>query len=138
MADLLWMLVCKESIVDVRSNNVTLVNIIEEIMGPPGDEVFGVHLVVVILWRRTEQSDEEEVTYRLRWLDQGGNEIQTVDPMSFTIAESKQRQRSFHSLLGLPIRGPGRYSLVVECLADDDEYEEAGRYDIEIRRQAEA
>ena len=98
--------------IDQETNNVSVINLIEELRVPPPPETDNplsilMRSVVVSLWGRTAPDTPERSLGRARWMDAVGDELG-----SFTYEidlRNHERSRIRVNLNDIPIRAPGTY-----------------------------
>jgi hypothetical protein len=110
-----WSILCSKCIVDNRTNNATLVEILEQLtilIPNDGSGLVVREMDLVTLWSR-ETEEEEQGRARLTLLDPKGSPV--GDPILFSLDLSvNQRLRSVTSLQSIPFNGVGRYTFRTE------------------------
>ena len=116
MADHIWTVVCERSIVDARSNNVSLIHIVEQIEVRGATDVVPMKVVVASLWAKTAPPGEgETVRCRVTWCGPDGGPVGDAQTVSEgTMTREQLRLRTFVEFQGIPVREAGRYRFVVE------------------------
>jgi len=121
-----WSVLCARAVIDSESNNISLFDVVEQIVaiGPgiaaiaPGAEgVAPVSLELVTLWSRDSLDEATRGRARLRIVGPDGMQIGNpfeyeVDLTNFVRIRNRFRMAAF------PIRGPGKYSVVIETEQD--------------------
>lgn len=138
----IWAVVCKRSIVDAETNNVSLIDVLEEVSVslPPATKInkvkkgYGIvpmNFEVVSMWIR-ESSEEKSVgRSRIAICDPSGRIVQSTE-IDVDLREY-QRMRTRQRFSGLPVRGEGNYWLCVE-LKDEgkDKWIEVDRVPLQV------
>lgn len=123
MIEHVWTVICRQSVIDRDSNNVSLFDILEQITihgEPPGDDaaVAPVEMEVMTLWSRSDYGVPARGAQRLTLLSPSGEALasgkQEVD------LSKHRRFRSRTRFRGLPVKGPGRYIFRVEQMEEDE------------------
>lgn len=116
MPEVVWAVFCSDHIVDSRTNQITLVNIIENV-NVKGDfpAMLGIPMWLVILWERSEIESTEPETfhYYLPVQQPGGGEL-IPSPKEHTGTIEKIRLRTMTAMLGLPVHGEGKLEVIIE------------------------
>jgi hypothetical protein len=133
MAKYTWSVLCAKSIVDQSDNSLTLVNTIDEIMGPAPPSQTAVvpfPMELVILSTRSNQAVPETTPARMRFINPAGQELGKVD---FSVDLQKARRiRNFLKMEGIPIAGPGIYEFHVEFMNAAGTYDLVGTTPLEV------
>lgn len=119
MIEHIWTVLCSRSLIDQRTNNISLIDIIEElrIVGPPlpqsGEQVIiPINFEVVTLWSRGEDNLPFRGHGRLLFIDPAGNTLRSLD---FEIDLSVfQRVRNCLGIIGFLVQNQGRHILRVQ------------------------
>ena len=117
-----WSVLCSRSVIDTESNNITLVEILEQItlQGLPptqGDRegVVPIHVELVTLWSRTRIDQPGQSRARTTFIRPSGPLTESVQEYPIDLREHRRlRQRT--RLAGLTIREPGFHAFRVEYL----------------------
>ena len=113
-----WTILCSQAITDTRSNNVSLINIIErmdvtlhESTFPEGKAINAkIPLEIMSMWEKADD-DPSEGTAVIELIDATGKKLGGVD-VQLDLSESRRCRTQTH-LDQFPITGPGRYVLRV-------------------------
>jgi hypothetical protein len=117
MAQHIWSILCTRTIVDERTHNVTIVDVIEQlnIESPPPQTgpitMIPINYEIVSLWMRDRPEVAEDKDARLKCVLPNG---QTVTAVPFKITLTNLRYRTVASANGLPFVGAGIYSFEIE------------------------
>ena len=137
----IWTVVCRAHIVDQQTNNVSLIDVLEEItVAPEGVETpanvrqFPAIFSVVSLWSRGDPARPETGQARLSFLSPAGEQLgentAEVDLREF------RRMRLLNQFMGFPAAGAGIYRFVVERRADANApWEEVARVPLDVTVQ---
>jgi hypothetical protein len=137
-----WTLPCRVAITDQNTNNVSLVEVLEEIaVAPleaspdPARPKFPAVFDVVSLWARA--NPDEPAT--------GQGRVRLVSPRGETLIEQAvevdlrevRRLRSVGRIMGLPLRGAGTYHFRIDVRPNPDAaWTEVGRVPLEVSVEA--
>lgn len=123
MAEHLWTVLCARCLVDAETNNVSLIDVIEQLtlagdppkLPPDGKPIIlaGTQLNVVSLWTRADLTRSERVTFRLVVITPDGKRIVPKEQHDLDL-ENQRRMRVFLRLNSFPYRGPGDYNWLIE------------------------
>jgi len=119
-----WTVVCSHSTIDADTNNISLIEVLEQlsIKGPPftddGEPVIPIEFDVVTLWSRSN----------LDQLCQGQARLQLLAPSGVSLMEkeypinlsSHSRMRSRTRFAGFPLKGSGLYQFQVQFREEDE------------------
>ena len=116
----IWTVVCEKSITDSRSNNISLINVIEQIRFAPQEGVQTVPITgleVISMWCRSDSNTPETGNSRTTLLSPSGDELgQDKTIIDLT---KYQRIRRTWMFVGFPFTGAGRYHFVAQRQIDD-------------------
>ena len=117
MIDHIWSVLCLRASVDSRTNNVSLLEVLEEIgtnapQSPSGVGV-AVQASLVSLWARTPAQTPARGTSRVFWERPGGGVDQIVPNVDLDLS-TYERLRNIAEIYAVPYYGPGIYYLRVE------------------------
>ena len=130
----IWAILCRNAITDQQSNNISLIEVIDEITipaPPPAnvpetseDSGIALDASLVMLFARSHQDSPEVAQSRLRIVAPNGTQIQSVE-QEIDLTEIP-RARAIGRLIGLPTVLPqdGEYLLKIEAKAPDSDWEE--------------
>jgi hypothetical protein len=122
MIDHVWTVLCSRVIVDQKLNNVSLINILEQlnIKGEPlPDGVLPCEIHVATLWARSDFQVPAVGHGRLLFLSPSGESL--LDPFEHEIdLREKGRNRNFFHLSRLPVHEPGRHEFCLDYRLDND------------------
>jgi hypothetical protein len=122
MIDHVWTVLCSRSVIDSERNNISLLDVIEQInvVGPaasPGNVLLQSELVS--LWARSEPKTPASGQGRARLVGPDGKQLtQTLFPIDLSAFE---RLRTRAAITVLPIYGSGRYWVVVDLRENGEE-----------------
>ena len=134
----IWTAPCRVGIVNQDTNNVSLIEVLEElVLGPlrsrqdPAKPQLPAIFDVVTLWAREDPERPET----------GQGRIRLISPQGETLVEQRlevdlrevRRLRSFGRILGFSMQGDGVYSFRIDRRPDEAaEWEEVGRVPLEV------
>lgn len=108
---LLSIIVCEACIVDVRTNNVSLINVLEEVAAVSFPTAIGKLAVVALFEKDASEPNNPPVVLHVWINDQQITELPMVADF-----QDRSRSRMIAELQGMPIIGPGqiRFSITHE------------------------
>jgi hypothetical protein len=118
MAQHIWTVPCRLSTVDRESNNVSLIQVLEEIAVPtvppvqPSLALFPAIFDVVTLWGRDDENSSEGATGRMSLVSPTGEAL-IVTEYEIDLRESR-RFRAVSRILGFPTQTSGTYKFRIE------------------------
>lgn len=129
----IWTVLCKQSITDVRTNNVSLIESLERIQFPnETEQVRGLNLVfeIISMWWRTD----------LKTPEQGIGQVMMLSPKKEKLLEYdieinlKDHQKSRSSLIiqGIPFDGFGIYEFIIQVKTNDSDWIKVSETPLEI------
>lgn len=147
MIDHVWTVVCSRAVIDKESNNVSLQNVLEQLVVSKKAQsdageleidtsskfVLPYRFMVISLWSRSDLK-EGVIGYGRVKLYSPDNEL-LIEPKIFEInLHNFRRFRSRGVFPGFPIQGPGKYTFSVEFRIDEEtQWKEVSRVPIEVR-----
>jgi len=130
--DHVWTVFCSRAVIDKRTNNVSIQNIIEQITikgEPKSDAAIPIVCEVVTLWARADFDVPAQGRLRLAYLSPSGK---VLNSMEREIDLSKSRRYRIQTIFqGLPVEEPGRYTFRVE-LENEDEWHQVATIPLEV------
>jgi hypothetical protein len=117
----IWSIVCSNSIIDSDFNNISLINVIEQLQieaTPLKGGVLPIHLELVSLWVRENLEVAVEGNSRISFLSPSGK-ILTSKEIPIGLNE-KERIRNRLIYEGLPIEEPGTHIFKIEIQSDGE------------------
>lgn len=114
MAKLVWGLLCQRVIVDQDSNTASYIDTVEELHFPSFPGV-APPVTVALLWERGDVG--EVLVTRLTWKAPGAKKNPSFSPPEVEMPQSRHRMNVVVG--GLPVKGPGRYEMVVDLRVRD-------------------
>lgn len=123
MIDHVWTVLCARAIVDSQSNNISLIDVIEQLsIGDPRaaqgvEGVVPLPVELVTLWSRAQ--DEQPIISRGRtsFIRPSGLLNESIREHDIDLRVSKRLRHRQH-FMGLPIREPGRHIFQVDLWDD--------------------
>jgi len=121
MIDHIWSVLCSRSVIDRDTNNVSLQNVLEQIIihaEPRSGLVIPVEYEIVSFWARADPDVPAKGRMRAKMLTPAGEvHIQREFDLNLTDAE---RTRTRIRTIGLPASEPGRHYVIVEQQLEDN------------------
>ena len=140
MARYEWGLLCENAMVDSSSNNLSLINIIEQINVLTTPVVIPQRFFLVTYWTRERPITEEEtVQYKISIQSEdtlGEPEFETM--ITMRIPPDKEHIRNLCRLSGLPIKSVGRLLIRIQqpVSGRPEESKDVGRVEVLIKTGA--
>jgi len=140
----LWTLACENSSIDRDSNNVSLFNILEQVIlnenqvknakvkQQRSDITVPVKFQLVSLWHRLEMNEEEEIETGLEFLSPEGVSLLSRK-MVIKFGSGKKRFRFRAKFEGLKITTVGLYHFRFSKVLPDGQWQEITRVPLEIK-----
>lgn len=129
MAEHIWSVLCDRTIIDQTTNKISLIDVMDRItfLDPDGKlreatekdrAVARVNFVLASLWRQSEYGTPEKIQVRLALRGPNGKRIDPPSTSS-TLDLKKINLRATHQIPGMPLRGPGYYTFLVQHLPSE-------------------
>lgn len=141
----LWTILCQGSTVDATTNNLSLINIVEQIqigkrdlegkiIIPERGEAVPLNFQVVSLWKRLISLENEfSFDAELRVFDPEGKEL-SKHGFPVQMMKWKERMRSIVTIQGFKVTIPGEYTLKLYARENSKEkFEEASRSSLAVQ-----
>lgn len=133
MARLLYALCCMRPLVDSTTNNISAIDILEEITMTKPQTIFGLPLSIVTLWKREEKTEVNEYfKYRIKFVDPSGQEQKMFEANDNVIPQEISRLRSMYTIGGIPFKDDGPYNIVIE-LESSSQWAEVATLEIDVK-----
>ena len=127
----IWSVLCRRSVVDSQSNNVSLIDVFEQLQVgiSPFDSSdtsvsegisIPVQYELVNFWSKTNEVVEEKGSIRIVLLDPKGKEIKRMDK-DLIIPQTNRRMREINKIQGISLKGNGIYNFVVSIKQEDSD-----------------
>jgi hypothetical protein len=131
MAKHIWTVCGELAIIDAMSNNIGVLNLIEQLSAPPGVPLVAVRLFLVSAWSH-EMGHDEQFGVRVRWVTPSGAEHPVAPDAVVDIPGDKRRGRWVCEVRVMPVEGPGEYAFVVSAKQGDAEWASEARWPVEV------
>lgn len=122
MAKHIWTILCTKALVEEKTNNVSLIEIIEqlEVLGVPNETraILPIQLVLVTLWSRSDLDRAEFATGKFEFLAPSG-EVLGGGEYDINLRDYR-RSRNLANMNSLPLQGPGIYKFVIRIREDEN------------------
>ena len=136
MIEHIWSVLCSRSVVDSETNNVSIQNVIEQIIiqaEPQENGFLPIELELITLWGKDEPKEVAEGEERVTFITPSGkSEIISETKIDLTKVE-RRRQRI--KLPGLPLSEAGKYYFKVEVKNKNKEWEKVSAIPLKIEFQ---
>ncbi len=123
-----WTVLCSNSVIDSESNNISLLNVLEQIniqdTPPEKGEIKGLPFPsqIVTLWGRSDVNQPERGTARYTVQYTHGGETSQTEPNTSPVDLTEyRRMRTRTNMPVLPIMGAGVHKIIVEIQSDPEE-----------------
>jgi hypothetical protein len=127
-----WTMCCENVVVDARTNNASLINLVEQFNVLARAPVIAFRLFIASYWQRTEE--EGPLTFRCRFSWRGGEgEPSLIAETEAVIEAEKRGSRLFLEVDRLEFRGPGDYCIVTELEGAHAAFEVVSTYPVMVR-----
>ncbi len=137
MIDHVWSVLCKNTVTDRESNNISIHGVLEQltITGPKGEGVLPIEAELVTLWSRSKLDQPERTRSRSRLVDPDGAQIgkDVVYDLDLT---TYTRFRNRIVMSGFPVKAAGKYEFCVD-IERDGQWIQVAKVPLEIRIQIE-
>lgn len=132
-----WSVLCSRSSTDKETNNVSLFDVIEQlnVLAPdpiPDGAGIPIQSELVTLWSRENPEEPGRTGGRVRLLSPNAS-VAFAQEFDINLLEH-HRVRTQLRMNGFPLRGFGRYLLVVEQRQGEDAWREVARIPIQLER----
>lgn len=137
MAKLLWALLCEQAIINSQTNNVSLIEIIEQLNVPNFPTIVPQKFYIVSLWEKETPNKDKEETFNFKIIIK--SQPDTIDPnesgfsVEATIPNNKDRFRNVCAISGLKIDREGILNIAI-FLKSDCTWDEKHRIPIQISK----
>lgn len=142
MIEHIWSVVCGKSTTDRESNNLSLLDILEQVnlLGPapdPGTNVaLPLQFELVSLWSKSNLGEPEQSVSRIRMIAPDNTEILSNEfPVNLT---EHARMRTQMKSIMFPLHGAGRYTFTVEIRRADNNWDMVARIPVQVESIAQA
>ena len=135
-----WAVICEGSSIDQESNNISLFNLLDQLLLPePPDEMAesnrpvmaAVRLLLVAMFSRSDSDQGETATGRIAIHFPDDIEPQFLPVFEIDL-ESAHRLRGKFNLVGIPVSGEGLYHFQIQILGDDGNWDFAYEVPVEV------
>jgi hypothetical protein len=119
-----WIIVCQQSIANQETDNISLIEVLEEISIPPPPEkglFLNIDLDIVTSWRKGgNQQDNAIHKIQFKIIAPSGEVLLQGEPAIQFSGTSRPQGYWVFKLNGLPISGAGDYKFQIKVFGDDD------------------
>lgn len=130
MATLVWAMLCESSLIDIESNNVSLINVLEQFNPPDLPAIVQIPTTLVTHWKRETPEDHGPEVFRHRLVFENPEGARSEsDWMENEIPGGRFRSRTRLGAMQLTI--PGLYRILVE-IQRGEAVESAGEVEFDV------
>jgi hypothetical protein len=133
--NLVWAVACRQSIIDIQTNNISLINVLEQVNFATSNEDVDnvpIPLEVVSMWARSNFDEPEKANGRWLLFAPSGDELNNLD---FDIDLTQHtRARAITRFMGLPFSGNGIYRFVVQLEENDGLWQTVAMFPLDVIR----
>jgi hypothetical protein len=137
MIEHIWSVLCSRSVIDSETNNVSIQNVVEQIViqaEPQENGFLPIELELITLWGKDEPKEVVEGAGRVTFITPSGkSDVISDEKIDLTKAE-RHRQRI--KLPGLPVSEAGKYYFKVEVKNKDGEWKQVSAIPLKIEFQS--
>jgi hypothetical protein len=136
MADLLWALFCERAIVNSKTNNISLIEIVEQLSVPDLPIVIPQPFFIVTLWEKKDKDKEETFYFRIisTHLEQDEVNIRPSPEIECVIPHDKERLRNLCQLSGIRIEKEKPLYFIIQRKVDDN-WDEVQKITVQIKKK---
>ncbi|MBI3943362.1 MAG: hypothetical protein HY326_10155 [Chloroflexi bacterium] len=138
MIEHIWTIICSRSIVDKRTNNISLIDVLEQVnvgsFAPLQAEegIVPLQFDIVSLWGRGRDGQPDKGHVRIIMVLPTGKRIEPNPGLDLSVDLTKhQRTRTITRVEGFPVVQPGRHVFIVQ-IEDDEGWKDLASLPIEI------
>ncbi|MBU0578764.1 hypothetical protein KKE34_05110 [Patescibacteria group bacterium] len=122
MINHIWTVLCRESVIDNQTNNVSLLNVLEQLeiniaagvnFSKDKDLVVPISFELVSLWSRDDTKKKAIDEINISIIGHDGQKIKTLSK-KIEIPKGKKRLRSRFRISGFPVKKSGIYYFVLK------------------------
>jgi hypothetical protein len=138
MIEHIWTIVCRVTCIDRFSNNVSLIEVVEQLRATPVDDTeehVPAQLDIVTLWSRSNDNVPTRGAARTRLVAPGGEELLNVEYEVDLTNHPRARNRG--RIVGFPVTASGKYEFRTERRLEDGGWETLGTYPVWVTAPAE-
>ncbi len=137
MIDHIWTVLCRNTVTDRESNNISIQGVLEQIniTGPKGEGIVPIEAELVTLWSRSKLDQPERTRSRFRLVDPDGKQV-GKDVVYDVDLTTHARSRNKIKMSGFPVKAPGKYEFCVDT-ERDRQWIQVARVPLEVRIQIE-
>jgi len=133
----LWSVICRFSMVNQESRNISLIEVLEQVAfdGDAGVTRLNFPFELVSMWWRTDLDCGERARMRVLVQAPDGNVLNQDNPMEFEVdLEQYPKLRVNARFSGLPFGGTGIYRFILQAQTDD-QWKEITVIPLEVTRR---
>jgi hypothetical protein len=119
-----WIIICQQSIANQETNNISLIEVLEEISIPPPPSsekalFLDIDLDVVTSWRKNDNQENDSI-YKIQFIIVAPSGETLLQGEPYIKFPDTSKSYGVFKLNGLPVSGSGDYKFQIKVLADDD------------------
>ncbi len=133
MINHIWTVLCSRTITDKETNNLSLINTIEQLTikdEPKPNGVLPISMELCSFWTRTDPDQSVEGAARILFVEPLGNSKLMVEyPIDL---QNKERSRNIIRISSIPVSIPGRHLFRIELKTKDKDWTEVSSIPLRI------
>jgi len=133
MIEHIWSVLCSRSVIDAETNNVSIQDVIEQIVisaKPVENGFLPIQLELITLWGREESNDAAKGSERVTFVSPSGKaEIVSEAEIDLSKVERHRQRVRFP---GLPISESGKYYFKVEMKNGNNEWKQVSAIPLQV------
>ena len=133
MIDHVWSILCSQAVIDIDSNNISIHNVIEQILikaVPARSGILPIHLELVSFWTRANVDAPAKGKSRVNFVSPSEKATQLVAPE--IDLSTTERSRNRVKIDGIQVEESGRHYFRVEVREDNDKWREVASIPLTI------
>ena len=136
----IWSVLCKKTIIDTDTNNISLIDVFEQLQAkvnlPQNKNIklsIPLEYEVVNFWYKENSNKKEEVDVEITLIDPNNKSLKSFIN-TITIPDNKKRVRTRLKITGLPITISGIYRFIIKTKEKNTKnYKQVAELPIEIK-----
>jgi hypothetical protein len=133
MIEHIWSVLCSRSVIDAETNNVSIQDVIEQIVisaKPVENGFLPIQLELITLWGREESNEPTKGFERITFISPSGK-TEVVSEVEIDLIKG-ERHRQRVRFPGLPISESGKYYFKVEMKNSNNEWKQVSAIPLQV------